>query len=109
MFTKAFRQASCALLLIGMLPEAAAAASLAGVVESGDSRIVNAEVTLFRAGRAQGEQAVVLGKAASGSDGGFSITYTPPRPNDVIYATALGGVPIAGGGVSTNSTTTQFI
>jgi hypothetical protein len=84
------RQACYALLFVRVLPATLAAAStLTGIVESDSSRIVNAEVTLFRAGRGEGEQAAAaLGKAISGSDGRFSITYTPPRPNDVVYAPA---------------------
>jgi hypothetical protein len=110
MLKAVIRQACYALLFIGIIPTTVAAASgLTGIIESGGSRIVNAEVTLFRAGRSRDEQAAVLGSATSSIDGEFSINYAPPRPNDVIYLVALHGVPIAGGRQSKSLTSSSYI
>ena len=87
---------TAAVLALPILPTAAFAEStLTGVVESGELRIAQAEVTLYRAGRIDGEPADMLGSAVSDADGKFSINYVLPRPNDVLYAIARQGSPLS--------------
>jgi sugar lactone lactonase YvrE len=89
--------AAMAFVGAAFLPEAASASStLTGVVATGESRIIHAVVTLYRAGRGNDEPSAVLGSAVTGADGGFSIEYSPPRAKDVLYVIARRGSSLSG-------------
>lgn len=75
-------------LLAGQAP--AAPTQQKGRVTSGGEPIAGSTITLFRAGSSPGSGAVALGTAHSNAGGHFSIAYTPPGPDAVLYLVADG-------------------
>ena len=75
-----------------ILPPFANAAMQSGKVLSGDTAIVSSTVTLYSTGRHHGHFVEVLGRAQTGEDGSFTITFNWQRNRKaILYLIADGG------------------
>jgi len=75
--------------------------SISGRVTGGLGPISGSQVTLYQAGQnAYRTGAAVLGSATTGSNGNFTIGFTPPAQPGLLYLVAIGG----NAGAGTNST-----
>lgn len=81
------------LLLVGLAPGAAHAATLTGRVLNGATPLPSLGVALYATDPERpGRCATLLGAATTGADGGFAIGYEPPGvENAVVYVVADGG------------------
>lgn len=70
------------------------AAQQTGSVRSGPTPIEFSSVTLYSAGMFQNASPTILGRAQTGADGSFTVTFTPPSDTStVLYLIADGGSP----------------